>query len=114
MGAVAYIATTGGRFYRGDVGAVLSEYGPCIFANGDCPTGADMLVSRWVRKTYGGRHLVLFPANWSLGKRAGPLRNEYMIATFKPDLVVAFPGGKGTANCVEMARKYGVPVREIR
>lgn len=36
-----------------------------------------------------------------------------MIATFKPDLVVAFPGDSGTANCVEMAHKYGVPVRVV-
>lgn len=104
------IVTTGGRFWRGDVGAVLSKYGPCVFANGACPTGADWLVAEWVWRVYGARYLVLFPANWALGKRAGPLRNERMIATFKPDLVVAFPGGKGTANCVEIARKYGVPV----
>lgn len=107
------IVTTGGRFWRGNVGAVLAEYGPCVFANGACPTGADRLVSHWVRAVYGPSHLMLFPANWALGKRAGPLRNEQMIATFKPDLVVAFPGDRGTANCVEMAHKYGVPVRIV-
>lgn len=29
------------------------------------------------------------------------------------DLVVAFPGGRGTADMVRQARARGVPVREV-
>ena len=31
------------------------------------------------------------------------------VLGFKPDLVVAFPGGRGTADMVRRARKAGVP-----
>jgi hypothetical protein len=32
-----------------------------------------------------------------------------MLDQGKPDLVVAFPGGRGTANLVKQARAAGVP-----
>jgi len=32
---------------------------------------------------------------------------------FEPDLVLAFPGGRGTANMVKQAREQGVEVREV-
>lgn len=55
-----------------------------------------------------------FPADWEqYGKAAGPIRNQQMLDEFKPELVVAFPGGKGTAHMVAIARKAGVPVREV-
>lgn len=58
-------------------------------------------------------HPNVFEADWELhGRKAGPIRNAAMLAT-EPDLVIAFPGGKGTANCVAQARKLGIPVREV-
>jgi hypothetical protein len=36
-----------------------------------------------------------------------------MLAEGAPGLVVAFPGGKGTANMVRLSREAGVEVREI-
>ncbi len=48
-----------------------------------------------------------------LGKAAGPLRNQQMLDEGKPDLVIAFPGGKGTADMVRKARAAGVEVIEI-
>jgi hypothetical protein len=51
-------------------------------------------------------------ARWEqYGKRAGPLRNEEMIQS-GADLVIAFAGGAGTADCVRRARRAGIPVRE--
>jgi hypothetical protein len=41
---------------------------------------------------------------------AGPIRNQRMLVEGKPDLVVAFPGGKGTAGMVTLARNAGVDV----
>lgn len=32
----------------------------------------------------------------------------------KPDLVIAFPGGRGTADMVRRARAAGIEVREIK
>jgi len=54
-----------------------------------------------------------FDADWKLGKKAGPLRNQRMIDEGRPDLVVAFPGGKGTADMVRRAEAAGVKVLKI-
>jgi hypothetical protein len=52
-----------------------------------------------------------FSAAWKdLGKAAGPVRNRRMIDEGKPDLVVAFPGGKGTGNMVQQAMDAGIKV----
>lgn len=51
----------------------------------------------------------LFPADWKThGKVAGPLRNAQMAS--EADAVIAFPGGRGTADMVGKARKIGIPV----
>lgn len=55
----------------------------------------------------------VFPANWKRdGKAAGPIRNQRMLDEAKPDLVVAFPGGKGTSDMVRRAKDAGVEVIE--
>lgn len=55
-----------------------------------------------------------YPADWDkYGKAAGFIRNKQMLDEGKPDLVIAFPGGKGTANMIKLARDAGVEVIEI-
>lgn len=55
-----------------------------------------------------------YPAQWDIyGKQAGVLRNLQMITEGKPDVVVAFPGGAGTANMVRQARAYRIRVIEV-
>ncbi|MDA8080665.1 MAG: SLOG family protein [Actinomycetota bacterium] len=52
------------------------------------------------------------PARWNVyGHKAGPIRNKEMLDS-GIDLVVAFPGGRGTADMVRRARRKGVPVWE--
>lgn len=51
-------------------------------------------------------------ANWRLhGKAAGPIRNRVML-DLKPDIVLAFclDSSRGTMDCVEEARRRGIPV----
>lgn len=56
-------------------------------------------------------HMVNEPAQWlEHGPKAGPIRNQKMLDEHKPELVVAFPGGKGTADMVRRAEKAGVPI----
>jgi len=70
--------------------------------------GADTLAGDWANSR--GIDVTYCPAKWDLyGKSAGMIRNAYML-TLNPDLVVAFPGGKGTANMVNLAKKRGVSV----
>ena len=55
-----------------------------------------------------------FPADWAKhGKAAGPIRNAEMLTEFLPDYIVAFPGGKGTADMLRKAEKARVTNIEI-
>lgn len=71
-------------------------------------SGVDTLAVQWADE-----HDIpskIFPANWSLhGKSAGSIRNQQMI-DLEPDLVVAFPGGKGTEDMVQRAMDNRVSV----
>lgn len=108
----------GGRDYADEarVHAVLGalhrgERGPIeMLVNGGAP-GADALGRQWAEAMRVPGMTV--SADWSrYGRRAGPLRNARMLAA-KPDLVVAFPGGRGTANMISQARAAGVEVLEV-
>lgn len=73
--------------------------------------GADSIAAEWAERF--GFPLVKFPADWQKhGRAAGPIRNQQMLDEGKPDLVVAFKGGVGTADMVRRARKAGVHVLE--
>lgn len=72
-------------------------------------SGADWFASRWARAR--GVPQELYPANWRrYGLAAGPIRNQQMLEEGRPDLVVAFPGGKGTFSMVDKAEGAGVRV----
>jgi hypothetical protein len=74
--------------------------------------GADKRAGQWA--IFNNVQLEVYPADWErYGKRAGYIRNKQMLEEGKPDLVIAFPGGKGTANMVKLAREAGVPVEEV-
>jgi predicted Rossmann-fold nucleotide-binding protein len=74
--------------------------------------GADRLASQWA--WHCGVATERYEADWeNQGSFAGPARNKRMLDEGKPDLVIAFPGGRGTADMVKKARKAGVKVIEI-
>ena len=82
--------------------------------------GADTMAGRWVREMNSMRNHdpviteIEEPARWNLhGKAAGPIRNKLMLDKHKPDIVLAFPGGKGTASMTKLAKWYGVPVISV-
>lgn len=55
-----------------------------------------------------------FKADWNkYGKAAGPIRNKQMIEEGKPQRVIAFPGGKGTANMISQAEAHGISVIRV-
>lgn len=58
-----------------------------------------------------GLKSLVFPADWAAhGRAAGPIRNKRMLDEGRPDLVLAFPGGLGTADMVSRARRAGIRV----
>ena len=74
--------------------------------------GTDALAAAWARS----RNIPTsaFPAHWSTdGRQAGFRRNEAMLRLGRPELVVAFPGGKGTAHMVSLAKASGIAVRQV-
>lgn len=74
--------------------------------------GADELARKWARVAE--VPVETYVANWKLlGPKAGPIRNQAMLDQGKPDIVVAFPGGRGTADMVRRARAANIPVREV-
>ena len=74
--------------------------------------GADRIAIDWATVNYA--RLEEYPANWAdHGKSAGYIRNRQMLEEGKPDVVIAFPGGRGTAMMVKLAKDAGVPVYEI-
>jgi hypothetical protein len=75
--------------------------------------GADALAAIWAK----ARHVAVeeYPADWRThGHAAGPLRNRRMLEEGRPDVVVAFPGGKGTRDMMRQARAAGVQVIEVK
>ena len=71
--------------------------------------GADSLATDWAVINW--CYLTIHKADWeNLGKAAGPVRNKKMLEQSEPDIVVAFPGGKGTANMIKLAKEAGVEV----
>src|SRR5690242_3289638 len=96
-----------------------------VLVHGDCP-GADQLCatiwSSW------GRTVEAHPPSWSecgpngtAGHQrprwdgstycpsAGPRRNQEMVAAGAQALL-KLPGGRGTAGCVKLAQRAGIPV----
>ena len=76
-------------------------------ANGADEFGFDWALSRGVVTER-------YAADWTTyGRSAGPIRNKEMLVKGVPDIVVAFPGGAGTASMIKQAEAAGVLVKRI-
>lgn len=110
------ILVCGGRNYNDRVkfNQVMNEYlidADLTIIEGGA-IGADYLAFEWAVRN--NIEVEEYRAPWeAYGAKAGPIRNQKMLDNGKPDLVIAFPGKKGTADMVNRAKKAGVPVREI-
>lgn len=72
-------------------------------------TGADQLASDWCRER--GMTEVRYKADWdAYGKSAGPRRNQEMANA--ADGLVAFPGGRGTADMMRRCQARMLPIWE--
>lgn len=72
-------------------------------------TGVDAFAREWATRKP-EVHRYVCKADWEQsGRAAGPKRNAKMLE-WKPDAVIAFPGGRGTANMINQATAAGVRV----
>lgn len=113
MGDGYVVLVCGGRAYadRDKVFAALDELQPSRIVHGGA-RGADGIAADWARRN--GVRVREYKADWErLGRAAGPQRNAHMLSDARPDIVLAFPGGRGTADMVRRARAAGVEVREV-
>lgn len=125
------IVVTGGRDYadRAAVYAALDrlhrELGVALVAHGACRvtaepngttsgrmSGADRWACEWAhdRGVIAGGYPVTREEYDAHGRAAPCVRNRRMLDTVRPDGVVAFPGGRGTADCCRAAEERGLKV----
>lgn len=122
------------RKLRSVMNELLMEFGAFQLIHGGAG-GTDALAGGWATDTPGMPLPKVYMAEWSdlshpdavikvakggpnkgrqYDANAGPRRNAKMLAEGRPDLVVAFPGGRGTADMVGKARESKVEVREVQ
>lgn len=107
------VLVCGGRHYTDKyfVFTELNKIKPTHIIHGGA-TGADLLAGQYAERN--NIPATVFPADWDThGKKAGPIRNEQM-AQAEPNVVVAFPGGIGTNSMISIARRYNIPVIDLR
>ena len=79
--------------------------------------GADGLGERWADEN-GIKYMRFYPSEYGRWPAAGPKRNGAMVdyASKSEDggAIVAFPGGKGTADCLKQAREAKLAVLEVK
>lgn len=122
---------TGGRHYGEATGEytrlsdalwTIHQRTPILVLVHGYAKGADSCAREWAKYRQDGGDLVAtmgFRADWdTYGKRAGPMRNQRMVdwvVNMKHDakLVLACPGGRGTADCVAKARAANLTVKTL-
>jgi hypothetical protein len=74
--------------------------------------GVDTIAGYWAREN--NIKEKQYPALWNTyGKAAGVIRNQEMLDEEDIDLLVSFPGGKGTADMKKRAKYKGVEIKEV-
>lgn len=99
------------EFMFAELDRLHQEHGFTTVIEGDAK-GADRIAGEWAIAR--GLELKVFAADWEdLGKKAGLLRNEQMLSEGRPDLVIAFPGGRGTFHMCRLAEDAGVELIQL-
>lgn len=80
--------------------------------------GADIIAYYYFHAK--GTKILEYPADWSVGKKGGILRNIKMLEDGKPTHIIAFIDqrdpknpSKGTNHMINIAKEKGIPVKII-
>lgn len=74
--------------------------------------GVDRMAGKWARD-HGVLEWDFLPEWHRVDEHDGLSRNQRMILTGAPDLVIAFPGGVGTESMIEAAKAADIEVIEV-
>lgn len=86
-----------------------------VVVHGACPTGADYIAQTFCDRNAANKFALVeaepHPADWSQGKKAGPLRNQQMV-NLGADVCLAFPAAssRGTFDCMRRAAAADIPI----
>jgi hypothetical protein len=87
----------------------LERTRPTVFIHG-AARGADSIAARLAYAM--GIEVRSFPADWSVGRAAGVVRNQRMLDEGQPDWVIGFADdllvSRGTRDMIERSVEYGV------
>jgi hypothetical protein len=84
-----------------------------VLIEGDAP-GVDRFAHAWAEE-HGICGITIKPHWHRMGKKAGPIRNGWMLTHCWPvDALIAFDGGPGTANMIAQAGAAGVELIDCR
>lgn len=99
------------NFVNARLDQLREKYGDFAIVHGGA-RGADTCWDFYGRTK--GLPVAVVNANWSFyDKKAGPVRNRWMLELFQPNMVVAFPGGAGTRDMISISKLAGVVVWEL-
>lgn len=103
LGSQPEVEIVSGRCHKG-VLTFVADDGTKVY-------GADGLGERYAKER--GLSVKYFPADWSLGKIAGPLRNARMA--FYADALIAFHDGvsRGTNDMITKAAEKGLKIKTV-
>ncbi|HWY35733.1 MAG TPA: DUF2493 domain-containing protein [Nitrosopumilaceae archaeon] len=107
------VIVTGGRDYNdwATVKSVLDFHQPDVVIQGGAK-GADRLARVWAMTK--GIEPITVDAEWTKhGRAAGPIRNREMLDKYPNAFVIAFPGDRGTADCVRAATERNRIIFEV-
>lgn len=112
------VVVTGGRDFKDQefIFKTLNQIHlqtPITLMTSGMAKGVDEICFKWAMKNE--INCICVPAKWSRdGRAAGPIRNKEMADMLNHDLVVAFPGGKGTAHMVKYCKTLKLNVQEYK
>lgn len=103
---------TNDEFVHNTLDRLLAARGPFERILHGAARGVDRMAGQWAR--YHGILEWAFLPEWHrVNGDDGRGRNQHIMASGAPELVIAFPGGSGTASMVERAKDAGIEVIEV-
>jgi hypothetical protein len=116
MESITRVLVCGGREYADDdilcdyLNHRLADWDFKLLIHGDAP-GADRMADAWAMAH--GVQPAACRANWRRWPRcAGPIRNNRMLI-LQPQMCIAFPGNRGTADMIRQCKTAGIEVWDV-